>query len=153
MKANNKKGVGNKMEAIRRCVRYADFPDTTNGFIGFKQFPDDDRAVRPFIPKKKNSNRGIAYVQIDSPEKMNEIARQVGAKTREEFISDHGEPWKDDYAEYLSKEIGNYLVGYEERGKGLLVHVYNEEKKIDQWLELWCPRGEFVVRKNDRYRR
>ena len=41
------------MDVIKRCVRYADFPDTTNGCIGFKQFPDDERAVRPFIPIKK----------------------------------------------------------------------------------------------------
>lgn len=141
------------MGSIRKCVRYADFPDTTNGCIGFRQYKDESRPIYPWIPIKKSKKRGIAYVQIDSPEKMNEIAIQVGAKTREEFINEHGEPWKDDYSEYLSKNLGIYLEGSEEREKGLLVHVYNEDKNIDQWVELWCPRGEFVIWTNRRYRR
>ncbi|WP_423798188.1 hypothetical protein [Neobacillus sp. SAB-20_R2A] len=141
------------MDVIKKCVRYADFPDTTNGCIGFKQYKDDPKAVFPWIPIKKKKDSGIAYVQIDSPEKMDEIAIQVGAQTREEFIDEHGEPWKDKYSNYLSGKIGVYLEGSEERGEGLLVHVYNEEKKIDQWLELSYPPREFVIWTNRRYKR
>lgn len=29
----------------RKCVRYANFPDTTNGFIGFYEFKESGKAI------------------------------------------------------------------------------------------------------------
>lgn len=132
------------MERTTKCVRYASFPDTTNGCISFYQYKETGEAIRPCIPIVKNKKQGRSLVQIYSPEKMNEIAKQVGAKTREQFRYEmKGQPWLDKYSAYLSEKIGDYLEGFEERGTGLLVHV-NDGKHIDEWLELWCPPGEFV---------
>ncbi|MFP3391765.1 hypothetical protein [Brevibacillus sp. SIMBA_040] len=141
------------MEKKRKCVRYASFPDTTNGCIGFYQFKETGEAIIPRISVVKEKERGRSFVQVNTPEKMNEIAKQVGAKTREQFQDElAGRPWLDSYSEYLSGKIGEYLERYEERGIGLLVHV-NDGKNIDEWLELWCPPGEFVRWENKRYRK
>jgi hypothetical protein len=144
---------GLKMEKTKRCVRYASFPDTNNGCIAFYQFKETGEAIRPRIPNIKEKDRGISYVQVNSPEKMNEVAKQIGAKTREQFQQGMVDrPWIDKYSEYLSIKIGEYLEGYDKRGTGLIVHV-NDGNKIDEWIELWCPRGEFVPWENKRYRK
>ena len=130
----------------RKCVRYADFPDTTNGFIGFYEWKESGKAIYPHIKVVKKEEQGRTFVQINSPEKMNEIAKKVGAKTREQFQQEmEGKSWKKAYAKYLSSKIGEFLEAAVEPGTGLVVHG-NDGKEIDEWIELWCPRGEFVYR-------
>lgn len=128
----------------KKCVRYASFPDTTNGCIGFYQFKETGEAIYPRIMIIKEKKRGRSFVQINTPEKMNELALKIGAKTREQFQQEMaGRSWIDAYSEYLSREIGRYLEATEERGEGLKIHVH-DGKKVDEWIELWCPKGEFA---------
>ena len=132
------------MKITKKCVRYACFPDTKNGFIGFYEFPQDGEAIHPRLTIVKNAESARTHVQIDSQEKMDAIAQQVGAKTRKEFPSEtKGKPWLNAYSRYLSEKIGAYLEKSEERGTGLLVHVCNDD--VDEWLELSCPAGKFVI--------
>ena len=130
----------------RMCVRHAKFPDTTNGFIGFYEFVKSDRAIEPHIKVIKNAEQGRTFVQINTPEKMDEVAQKVGAKTRKEFQKEMGgKAWVKAYAKYLSNQIGEFLEAVEEPGSGLIINV-TDGNEIDEWIELWCPRGEFVYR-------
>ena len=130
----------------RKCVRHAKFPDTTNGFIGFYEFEKSERAIEPSIKVVKEKEKGRTFVQVNTPNKMNEIAKQVGAKTREQFQQEmKSNSWRKAYAKHLSKKIGEFLEASEEPGTGLVVHV-TDGKEINEWIELWCPRGEFVYR-------
>jgi hypothetical protein len=77
---------------------------------------------------------------------MDVLARQVGAKTREEFQKEQKLRklyWKDNYAEYLSEQIGSYL----QKEEGLILEVQGIK------VRFYCFLGKFIPWKNEKIKK
>jgi hypothetical protein len=136
MLMNNSVGGEKMSERTEIFVRYIACPSMTNGMLGFYEYPEDKYCVSPNYPYP-----GGYYHIGRSTEEVDEIARDLKIKTRDEFRFDHDGPWKNDYIAEFTNALGKRLMG-----DGFKWTFYPNEGE-PQYFLFTCPHNEFQPNK------
>lgn len=109
-------------------VRYIGFPDIEDGVSGFYEYYGVKRCAEP----SKSYISGLCHT---INEELDELAVQVGFKTRKEFSQEHkNRSWKNAYAIELAPVVGKAL-----EKEGIVLNIDGDK------ILFRCPKNEFVT--------
>ncbi|WP_277586510.1 hypothetical protein [Psychrobacillus antarcticus] len=109
-------------------VRYIGFPDIEDGVSGFYEYYGDKRCAEP----SKSYISGLCHT---NNEELDELALQVGFKTRKEFLQERKtRSWKNAYAIELAPIVGKAL-----ENEGIILNINGVN------VVFRCPKNEFVT--------